>query len=196
MLYHNMMKYVWTTQHSSFSLLSNVLCFCLYLCISTPLIAQDSLAHWQGHWKGTMQLTYSNGKTSTVNNELIIKDITSSQDSLSRSQWTIIYGEGEQRQERAYELICLDQDKGQYLIDEKNSILLPAFFADQTLISFFEVMGNYIVSTYRREGDYLYFENISTNTKQTKVSGGQGDIPTVTSYLITNFQRAKLVKIK
>lgn len=175
---------------------SIVLPFCLCCCACLPLIAQEFPEHWQGHWKGTMQLTYSNGKTSTVNNELIIKDITTSQDSLPRYQWTIIYGEGEQRQERIYELLCLDKDKGQYLIDEKNSILLPAFFADQTLMSSFEVMGNYIVSTYRLEGDYLYFENISTNTKQSKVSGGQGDIPAVTSYLIANFQRAKLEKIK
>ncbi len=190
-MHQDMIKYVSPMQRNFVLLL-----FYMYLYISNPLTAQNTPEHWQGHWKGTMQLTYSNGKTSTVNNELIIKKITSSKDSLARYQWTIIYGEGEQQEERTYELLCLDKDKGQYLIDEKNSILLPAFFADQTLMSFFEVMGNRILSTYRQDSDYLYFENISINTKKSELSGGKGDIPVVLSYHIANFQRAKLEKIK
>jgi hypothetical protein len=160
------------------------------------LSAQDFPESWVGHWKGNMQLTYTSGKTMSVNNELIIKFLEVDKDSLEHYQWTIIYGEGAEKQERAYELITVDAEKGLYKMDEKNTIILPFFYADNTLMCLFEVMGNYIMSTYRQEGGFIYFENVSANNKNTETSGGEGDVPTVTSYPISNLQRAKLSRVK
>lgn len=168
----------------------------LYFLTSLHSYAQDFPENWQGHWKGSMQLSYANGKTMEVNNELIIIDITTEQDTLKRYQWTVIYGDSSRRQERTYELITLDAQKGLYQIDEKNSIVLPCFYTDNTLMSLFEVMGNYIMSTYRKQGDYIYFENISASGNKKRVTGaGEEDIPEVTTYPLSNFQRAKLGKI-
>lgn len=158
--------------------------------------AQNFPEGWYGHWQGDMQVLYANGRSMTINCELIFQPIEVAKDSAARYQWTIIYGEGQSRQERAYELIAQDPETGKYLMDEKNSILLPCFYADETLVSLFEVSENFITSIYRREGDILYFENLSATGKAPQVSGDQNGIPKVTAYPSTGLQRARMRKIK
>lgn len=147
---------------------------------------------WLGVWKGTMTLDYSSGKYQEIACEVHIKTT----DSTNVWKWIIVYGEGDKRQERKYELIAKDLEKGIYVIDEKNSIILDAFYANNTLISQFEVQNNLITSTYQKSGDIIYFQNLASKTKEPNKTGGKNDIPEVISYPVTSIHRAKLERIK
>jgi hypothetical protein len=147
---------------------------------------------WLGTWKGTMKLHYANGKTQEVATELRIQKTSDP----SRWKWMIVYEEGTARQERPYELIAQNTAKGKYVVDEKNDILLDAYFADNTLMSQFEVQGNLLMTIERLEGDTLYFENIMAKTGKPNKSGGSSvDIPEVKSYPVVVMQRAALKKL-
>ena len=173
------------------------LIFLFFLFPFSTAFSQDSLAvslpeTWLGEWKGEMHLFYANGKTQKVAVELHIQKT----ENKGKWAWAIFYGEGEEKQKRAYELLAINSLKGKYLIDEKNSILLDAFFADNTLMSRFMVMNNLIMTIYRMEGESLYFENISGKDNLPNISGGKDDIPEVSSYPVSVLQRGILKKIK
>jgi hypothetical protein len=146
-------------------------------------------AEWLGIWKGKMTLQYASGTSQVIDNELHIQKIS---DKLWA--WRIVYDDGKNRQERAYELLVINSLKGKYQIDEKNSIILNAYFADNTLMSVFTVEKNQIFTTYRLQNDTLYFENIMVRSDQPTMTGGQGETPKVESFPVRVLQRGVLKK--
>lgn len=164
----------------------------LWLMRTMSFAQQESFPQsWVGTWKGTMELHYKSGKSQEIVCELHLKEA----DSTNTWQWTIIYGEGATRQERKYRLIAQNMEKGMYRIDENNSIILDAFYANHTLISQFVVQDNLITSTYQRVGNVIYFQNLASNQKKYNQSGGKDKIPEVLSFPISSLQRAKLLKV-
>ena len=104
--------------------------------------------------------------------------------------WSLQYGT---QPTREYELLGKDTQKGKYIIDEKNSILLEAYFSPDVLTAIFEVEGNQIMTVYRLENDNLIFENTTIKpAKVIKTGAGDKDTPEVKTYPIAGFQRAVL----
>ena len=116
-------------------------------------------------------------------------------DTSSRYQYTIVYGEGEQRQERNYTLIEKNARKGEYVVDENNGIILDDKVIENRMYALFEVQGSLLTTFITFEKDHLIFEIIATQTENKNISGGQDEAtPEVISYPISTVQRARLIK--
>ena len=166
---------------------------CFWQCQPTKKLNTDKVEvvdfpkDWLGEWEGNLEVFNAKGKSMELYMGLNILPIEN-----DRYTWTIIYGEGEKRQERKYELMPKDTAKGHYLIDEKNSIILDDFLLGNTLYSRFEVMGNLLLISYRLESETLNFEVVSGNLEPINTTGGQDSIPIVNSYNIFVMQQAIL----
>jgi hypothetical protein len=116
-------------------------------------------------------------------------------DSVGKYSYTIVYGSGENRQERKYFLIEKNATTGAYVVDEDNGILLNAKFSGNTLYSMFEVQGGLLTSRESFFSNYMDFEITYSNKAQQEKSGDIGEeIPEVISYPITVVQTARLYK--
>jgi hypothetical protein len=148
---------------------------------------------WHGHWRGQLQIMKPQGLGQTYLMQLVIRPLDS-----ARYQFSIIYGEGAQAQERPYELLVIDAAKGHYRVDEKNSILIDAQLLGNRLITWFAVEKSLLVIAYERVGDTIVFEVTSTTHKPALTSGGRRHrdqrIPSVGSFLANGFQRAVLYR--
>lgn len=168
-------------------------CQCLSAQTHTDSLTMGLPATWLGEWKGTLEIINSQGKRNKVEMQLLI----SKHDSTDRWNWTIVYGTGDKRQDRKYQLIVKNAAKGWYQVDEKNGIYLDAFYTENTLVSVFEVENNLLTTVERLEGKKLYFEIFMSVTKAPNITGGNAkDIPPVKSYPVRVFQRAVLTKKK
>lgn len=159
-------------------------------CLGGKSSAQSEFpAGWLGEWKGKLIIYSENKVKSEVAMELHIMNT----DTDGHWKWTIVYGTGEMRQERPYELILVDKEKGKYKMDEKNSIILDITYANNTFYSTFNVEKNLITAIYRLEDKKIYFEIISSDMKSPLVTGQEGDdISIVESYPVNVTQKAVL----
>ena len=143
-----------------------------------------------GIYKGDLKIVNTSG-TQTIPMEFHLK----ATDSIGKYVYTLVYGEGEKRQERLYHLIEKDAAKGNYVVDENNGILLDAKLVDNTLYSMFEVQGSLLTTTERFYERYMIFEITVSNTRQKQITGNSGEeIPEVIVYPITVEQKARLLK--
>ncbi len=116
-------------------------------------------------------------------------------DSADVYDYIIVYDIGEIRQERPYTLIEKDAQKGNYILDENNGIILDAKVYQNRIYFLFEVMNSLLTTFITFEENHLVFEIVATNTENKKTSGGQSnEIPQVISYPINIVQRAVLYK--
>ena len=149
---------------------------------------------WIGNYKGNLQI-YSVDSIA-MNLEMKL-NITKKTDSVYN--WTINYNFKGKEDIRAYELQILDIKKGHYIIDEKNSIKIDAFYRNKIFTSFFKVMNSFIVATYTKENDRIIFEIISATDKKTSITGNtkhnDEDIPEVITYFVNGRQKAILEKV-
>ena len=99
------------------------------------------------------------------------------------------------RQERKYNLLEKNIDKGEYIVDENNGILLDAKLIDNTIFSMFEVQGNILTTTERFYEDSMDFEiTFASKTNQNKSGSIGEDATEVISYPISVLQKAHLIK--
>lgn len=149
---------------------------------------------WIGNWQGTLEIFKENQVVQTVPMALEIQEI----DSSDNIGWAIIYGEDKVAGRRPYELETIDASKGQYRIDEKNTIFLESYFYRDKLLCWYEVMGNQILSTYEKNESAVIFEIIFGDTEPVSVTGDQKhegeDIPAVSTFPIGGYQRAVLTR--
>jgi hypothetical protein len=148
---------------------------------------------WLGLWKGKLEIfdTRSVKQTITIQMELEINRIDS-----TKWQWKMVYGEGEKKDVRDYELILKNAEKGHYIIDEKNTISMDMQLHYRHFTSFFSVDSALLCITYTLKDDKtLVFEVISASEKE-KYTTGKGDkeIPFVVSYPCKGYQKAVLHK--
>lgn len=116
-------------------------------------------------------------------------------DSSGVYDYIIVYGKGEQRQERNYTLKEKDVKKGLYTLDENNGILLNCKVIENKIYFLFEVSDSLLTTFITFNNNDLVFEIVATNTTQKMVSGGQDEeTPEVFSYPINVVQRALLIK--
>lgn len=153
-------------------------------------------ASWQGKWSGNLEIYSPKGLAQTVPMELHILPI----ENTKNYTWTIIYGEDKVAGKRPYELQPIDPENGVYLIDEKNSIKIEAYYLSGKLYSRFEVMGSLLLTAVEKDGDHLIFEIISGKLEPVSVTGDETvegeEIPAVKAYPVGVRQRAVLSIIK
>ncbi|MEM8883369.1 MAG: hypothetical protein AAGD14_04830 [Planctomycetota bacterium] len=162
----------------------------LPLVLLATLHAEDTKpgfpASWKGSWKGPCRVVRAGQPDLSFPMELHVAPIEES----GRWTWRIVYGEGAQRQERAYELV--PKEGNHYVIDEKNSILIDSYLEGENLRSRFGVSGNSLEVTYARRGDELDVTITTFAARPVRTSGGEARVPPVTSYALKAVQRATL----
>ncbi len=99
---------------------------------------------WLGFWEGDLHIYDEMGLQQSLPMALD-NSITGVKGQFT---WAIIYGTDSIAGRRDYLLKEVDKNKGHYMVDEKNGILLDAYLIDNELVSVFEVMGNSLTSTY------------------------------------------------
>lgn len=154
-----------------------------------PLLAGSSEIpeSWHGHWSGPLIYVTTDGSSKTLTMDLVIR----AEPVQGRLDWTIRY---EGQPARRYEMILLNAQRGHYLLDERNGILIDHFFLDGTLHSEFEVSGNRISTTLKmRDGKLVQEMSTYAAYRNVRRSGG-GPVPVVSAYQLLSSQRAVLEK--
>lgn len=148
---------------------------------------------WIGDWAGPAHLIWPDGRRREFAMELHIAPTADPK----RYTWTVVYAEGEQRQERLYELVVVDAAEGRYEIDEKNGIRLATTLIAGTLRAAFTVQGVQVVTCERLErtpsGERLLSEMLSFDARDPAATGG-GEVPPVTVIRPSTLQEAVLVR--
>jgi len=166
-----------------------LLIFVLLMSGTAFVFADDFPVGWLGRWEGKLLI-----KTASQSNEI---DMTLEIQTISDTtwQWSIIYGTDNSKIEKQYELVRVSAEKGIYILDEKNTIVLDMLFRNNTFFSVFSVTPNLIFAEYRMENGKIYFQVISSDITNPNITGSEGDNSAiVNSYLIHNTQTAVLEK--
>jgi len=147
---------------------------------------------WTGTWRGPCAYVPADAmaKPRQFEMELMVQPTADP----SRYTWKIIYVEGAKRQERPYELVVVDAAAGRFAIDEKNSIVIESRFIDGALFGQFVVGTSVITASYRRDGDRMVMELLTTDVKGAAVTGGN-DVPQVQTHPVMGLQRAILERL-
>lgn len=171
----------------------NHILFILFFAFSSILSAQNIPADWLGDWYGILEIKNAKGNTYKINMELHLAKT----DTPSKWTYTLIYDDGTKRDERKYSLIKKDSLAGLYEIDENNGIIINEVQIGNRMFQRFEVMDNVIWGITTYEKGKIIWEIVSDN-KNLNFQSGKGDeeIPFVTTYYPTNYQRAELTKKK
>ena len=141
-----------------------------------------------GIYKGILHINAS-GRTQNIPMEFHLLKT----DSVHKFDYKLIY-DGHPRN---YTLVVKDKKKGICDIDEHNSIIIPAKFANNILYSFFEVQGNFISTRFAFYKDKMEFDLLFTLPKNKTTSGGTSkDIPKVFGFPIATVQTAVLKKVE
>jgi hypothetical protein len=156
-----------------------------------PKEAAGLPATWQGSWKGTLKITPVKGAAQKVAMEL---HALPTRDNKANT-WRIVYGSGEKRQTRNYELAPVANKPGKFLLDEKNGIVLDCRLVGSVLYSQFKVNDNLILSRYERRGESLLVEMVSYNTRSPRASDVKGGDIKVESYTLLSVQTAELRRL-
>ena len=159
------------------------------LCMTFGLKAQESpVTPWVGERSGTLEIYNAKGLAQTVHMELNIAQ-------LSDTSWTwqIVYGEGEGRQARDYELVKTEGD-GNYVVDEKNGIKLDLNQINNGFFSFFQVGTSKLLISYELIDDAIHFRTHSANTNTETKTGEGENVPLVLTWKTATYQRAVLKK--
>ena len=145
-----------------------------------------------GHWRGTMEVSVGPKIVQTVPMQLRILPT----DTLGVYTYRIIYGLDTVAGDRPYLIRTVNEEKGQYVIDELNSIKIESYRQGNTLTSAYEVEGNLIFDILELRQDEMIWSLMSGKIEPISTTGNTtylGEkIPTVRTYPIGVLQRAVL----
>jgi len=96
-----------------------------------PLIKNDFPNSWVGDWVGELMIYNANGLQQILPMQLIINPLGDTAD----FTFTIIYGLDVETGTRSYILETIDAEKGQYRINEQNSIKIDAYLLGDKLVN-------------------------------------------------------------
>ncbi|HHB51656.1 MAG TPA: hypothetical protein ENK75_01225 [Saprospiraceae bacterium] len=178
--------------------MKKIVCLIIFQILIIQGYAQDHFPEsWIGNYKGTLAIYTIDSVAVRV--PMALKIQPTAKDSIYN--WTIIYTfKNGEKDVRSYQLLVVDNKKGMYKIDEKNSIVIDTFYLNDVVTSFFNVMDNFIIATYKKNKDAdIIFEIIAAKSKEISSTGGQktdnDSIPEVLSYSVNGRQKAILYKI-
>jgi hypothetical protein len=169
-----------------------VLIFLLHGALSTAQGQEGAFpSAWLGKWEGTLEW-YQGNKPSpqTVSMRLHILPT----DTLNHYTWFIQYGD---RDSRPYLLKPVDLNKGHWVVDERNGILLDQFWVGPKFTSAFKVYNSTIIDSYYLEKGRLVVEFYTFVHPPARSSGlGTDASPTAESFRVASYQKAILKKQK
>ena len=131
-------------------------------------------ASWEGAWKGSCVLV-RDGKTAM---RFPMELHVAPREDSARWEWRIVYGEGERRQVRPYEILPVEGDANRFVIDENNGILIDSYLENERLHSRFRVGKSSLEVTYARRGDELDVTITTFGTEPVRTSGGEANVST------------------
>lgn len=166
------------------------------LCYLTNGFNQDNrLTPFEGTYKGTLEIYQGAKVAHSLPMSLKILPIDS-------TSWTfhITYHRDGKEDFRPYNIRLIDAQKGHYVIDEHNGILLDSYLNGNCLYEQFAIDNSGIIgTTCFLDDDRLSYELIPINMEPTRISGDtiiNGDtIPAVRSYQVYSTQKALLKRI-
>lgn len=150
---------------------------------------------WEGVWTGTLQIFFPGVAPREVPMRLEILPV----DSLSWS-WTLVYQANDVEDIRPYRLLPGKPEKGEWLIDEQNGIVLNGQVLGPVFVSRFEVGGQLLLARYGLEEDRIRFEILAGGMETTETGGareGESPLeatPTVKGYKVNVYQKALLYR--
>ena len=151
---------------------------------------------WFGEWTGTLEIFNNKGLSQSIPMTCLM----SKTNEAGVYNWNIIYGEDRVKGLRPYLLRTIDAAKGQYLCDEMNTIKMESYLLGNKLFCSYIVAGNWITSTYEKQGDTMIFEIIFGKEKVVSETGGEKvngeDIPEVKTFPVVISQKAVLMRKK
>lgn len=152
---------------------------------------------WAGVWVGELEIW----KGSKVMQSIPMETIIGPTAVADEYKWVTTYDQGkseEENVEKPYVLKIVDSEKGHYIIDEKNSILIEAYLFDNKLASWYTVGKSFIQATYEKRGDEIIFEIFAGGKEPVSVTGGttmgEEEIPVVETMPYNVMQRAVLTR--
>ena len=168
--------------------------FFLLLFLGTLLISNTSNAQfpsgWIGTWEGDLAIhSQPVDKNQVIKMKLVIAE-TADTDQIT---WKIFYDDYNGGSWRNYDLLTVDASTGHYVMDELNSIKLDMFYFNNVFYSMYSIGKAIITVRYELKESNILFEITSANNEG-EVTGGEGDIPSVTNYLVRTVQKATLTK--
>ncbi len=163
----------------------------ILLFVCNQSIAQVVPPSWIGIWEGKLIIQSQNSIVQEL--DMAIEILPKSDSSV---HYTIIYYISDTiTDRRAYELVVKDYEKGLYVLDELNGIVIPTRRYVNTLINMFDVMGSMLVVRSSFGDHQMQYELMITAQDKRSVSGaGSKEIPEVGSYPIFSYHNALLTK--
>lgn len=155
---------------------------------------------WIGRWEGPAELIFADGKRIQFRMGITVAPLLNSDGKDTELySWTIVYDGDQGFQERKYLLKPVDKAKNLWEIDERNGIVLPCSWINQTLAGGFTVPGNTITTTDRLQGvgapdERIVSEMIAYPTSKNGTTGPKGAQAVIT-YQASSIQRAELKRI-
>lgn len=157
---------------------------------SICLSAQNFPHTWEGIWKGELNI-YSPKSQKPVQTLEMQLNITPLDE--TRWSWEIVYliGEGDIRK---YEL-KKGNSETDWLIDEKNGIILTQALLGDKLVGSFSIENSLIINSYAFTGQSIVVEFYSTQLRSENRTGeGTEQSPFVYNHKVGNYQKAVLLK--
>ena len=150
---------------------------------------------WIGTWIGELGIYRGTKKLQSVPMEMVIE----AADTIGRYTRTTT-NLGKDTIVKPSEHQTLNEESGQYLIDEKNTIKIETYLFDKKLVSWYDVQGTMILASHELRNGQLLFEIIAGQSKEVSTTGGttfEGEeIPPVRTFPITTTQQATLSRKK
>ena len=168
--------------------------YILFVCFSFSVVSQELADRFPddffGIYTGNLHISSKNAsQTLPMEFHLLATD------SVGKYTYTLVYGEGETKQIRDYTLLEKDKEKGAYVVDENNGILLDCTILRNKMYTLFEVNNTLLTTFITFEKKYLVFEIIASAKSNRRVTHANEETKTeVLSYPITTIQRAVLKK--
>lgn len=172
----------------------NKILFLIISFFTTCISAQSHFpTSWQGSYKGELHIYTTDSVAMKVQMNL---EITPTKND-SIFSWKMMYVFNGNKDERPYELQIIDAQKGKYVVNELNSILIDGTYRNGIFTTFFEVEKSFIIAEYTKIENGIEFNLISAqnNPKSSGNTDFKGEkIPEVLSYPVNGRQKAILYK--
>lgn len=157
------------------------------------LASPDEAATLPPRWLGTYLGTFSVSGSAAIDPFRGELRIGPNDDDAPGLSWTLIYGEGEQRQVRPYAIVPVTDSPGRFLLDEKNGVTIDLMLVDKNLlIGQFEISENLITVRYEHLGDFIRCELVTFASADSREMTVEGTDLTIRSSPARSIQRAEL----
>ena len=170
----------------------------LLACASNPAREPAPFpASWSGVWRGQVDVHRPDGPAGDFVVELEIRPT----ETPDRWTWTTRFEGPAGSQERPYELLVRDAERGTFAIDEKNGIVLEAQLLDGALVSWFEVAGSHLVTHQElldagTASERIRYQILWSEDDATVRTGDTGGTPEVLCHPLATLQSGTLTRVR